>query len=112
MFDPDEHMHPDVGEIDLVEIAEFIALDDPDAARRVVQTIRDTFPLLATQPKLGTELHPVRSVLRGLRMMPVMAYPNYLIYYFPPPLDAGVRILYVLHAARDASSYVRDHQRR
>ena len=33
MFDPLQHMHPDVGEVDLVGIAEHIAMDDPKAAK-------------------------------------------------------------------------------
>jgi plasmid stabilization system protein ParE len=111
MFDPQEHIHPDVEDIDLVEIAEYILLDNPVASRSVIQAIRDTFLLLAEQPILGTEYHPIRRILRGIRMFVVTAYPNYLIYYRPLPLDAGVRILYVLHAARDARNFVHDHKR-
>lgn len=111
MFDPHEQMHPDVEDIDLVEIAEYIIPDNPDAARAVLEAIRDTFLILAREPLLGTEYHPIRQVLRGIRMFPVTAYPNYLIYYRPLPNDAGVRILYVLHAARDAATYVHEQQR-
>jgi len=111
MFDPNEHMHPDVEDIDLVEIAEYILLENSNAARSVVKAIRDTFTLLAGQPFLGTEYHPIRRVLRGIRMFTVTDYLNYLIYYRPLPEDAGVRILYVLHAARDSATFVQDHQR-
>lgn len=44
-------------------------------------------------------------------MFPVTAYPNHLIYYRPLPDNTGVRILYVLSAARDATIYVQEHQR-
>jgi plasmid stabilization system protein ParE len=44
-------------------------------------------------------------------MFTVTAYPNYLIYYRPLLNDAGVRILYVLHAARDAATYVHEQPR-
>jgi plasmid stabilization system protein ParE len=111
MFDPHEHMHPDVEDIDLVEIAEYIIPDNPVAARAVVKAIRDTFLILAGEPMLGTEYHPIRQVLRGIRMFPVTAYPNYLIYYRPLPDNTGVRILYVLNAARDAATYVREQPR-
>ena len=60
---------------------------------------------------IGTEYHPLRSSLRGVRMFVVTDYPNYLIYYLPLPDSTGVRILYVLHAARDASTFTRDHRR-
>jgi plasmid stabilization system protein ParE len=111
MFDPLRDMHPDVGEVDLVEIAEHIAMDDPEAARRVVTAIRDMFILLAGKPFLGTEYHPLRRSLEGMRMMTVTDYPNYLIYYRPLPESAGARILYVLHGARDAVAFAKDHRR-
>lgn len=111
MFDPVQHMHPDVGEADLVEIAEHIAVDDPDAAKRVVSAIRDMFILLAGHPLLGTKYHPLRRSLKGIRMITVTDYPNYLIYYRPLPENAGVRILYVLHGARDAVAFAKEHHR-
>ena len=38
---------------DLIGIADFIARDKPEAARRWVQRIRDTCATLATQPEMG-----------------------------------------------------------
>jgi len=111
MFDPLQHMHPDVEDVDLVEIAEHIASDDPVAAKRVVSAIRDTFILLAGHSLLGTEYSPLRRTLNGVRMITVTEYPNYLIYYRPLPEDAGVRILYVLHGARDAVAFAKEHRR-
>ncbi len=104
-------MHPDVGEVDLVEIAEHIAMDDPDAARRVVSAIRDMFILLSGHPLLGTEYHPLRRSLQGIRMITVPEYSNYLIYYRPLSENSGVRILYVLHGARDAVAFAKVHSR-
>jgi plasmid stabilization system protein ParE len=111
MFDPVKQMHPDVEDVDLAEIAEYIALDNPVAARAMVQAIWNAFQLLARHPQLGTEYSPLRRSLKGIRMFPVVEYPNYLIYFRPLPEHAGVRILYVLHAARDAASFVRRHRR-
>ncbi|MDI1314598.1 type II toxin-antitoxin system RelE/ParE family toxin [Prosthecobacter sp.] len=111
MFDPVQHMHPDVGDVDLVEIAEHIALDDPEAARRVVSAIRDMFILLAHHSLLGTEYHPLRRSLQDIRMITVPEYPNYLIYYRPLPENAGARILYLLHGARDAAAFAKEHHR-
>jgi len=112
MFDPVQHMHPDVGEFDLVEIADQIAMDDPEAARRVVRAIRDMFILLAGHPLLGTEYHPLRRFLQGIRIITVPEYPNNLIYYRPLPENAGVRILYVLHGARDGVAFAKEHRRK
>jgi plasmid stabilization system protein ParE len=44
-------------------------------------------------------------------MITVTEYPNYIIYYRPLPEDAGVRILYVLHSARDAVVFAKAHER-
>ena len=46
---------------DLVGIAEFIARDNPEAARRWVQTIRETCVTLATQPENGRVTRTIRS---------------------------------------------------
>jgi plasmid stabilization system protein ParE len=111
MFDPLQDMHPDVGVVDLVKIAEHIGLEDPTAARKVVSAIRDMFLLLSGHPLLGTVYHPLRRTLKGIRMITVTEYPNYLIYYRPLPENAGVRILYVLHGARDAAAFAKEHHR-
>jgi plasmid stabilization system protein ParE len=95
----------------LEDIAAYIARDNPAAADQVTEAITETFDLLASQPMLGTTQHFVRRILRGIRMFTVTAYPNYLIYYRPLLNDAGVRILYVLHAARDAATYVHEQPR-
>ena len=103
-------VHPEVDE-DIIVISTYIALDNPAAAEAVEFAITDTFALLASRPQMGTEFHPISRVLRGIRMFPVTAYPNYLIYYRPLPDNTGVRILYVLNAARDAATYASEHQR-
>lgn len=112
MPDPIKQFHPDVEEVDLVEIASDIAKDNSDAARRVVTVIHEWFGTLAAQPEMGTLYHPARRTLRGVRMIPVLPYRNYLIFYRPLPNKEGVRILYVLHAARDIATFLREHQRR
>jgi hypothetical protein len=53
----------------------------------------------------------VLACLVFIRMFTVTDYPNYLIYYRPLPEDAGIRVLYVLYAARDSATFVQDHQR-
>lgn len=92
-------------------ISTYIAFDNPAAAEAVEFAITDTFALLASRPRMGTKYHPIRQVLHGIRMLPVTAYPNYLIYYRPLPDNSGVRILYVLNAARDAATYVHEQPR-
>ncbi len=111
MPEPRVDIHPDVLAIDTQEIADHIAMDDENAAALVLSEIDAAYHLLARHPLLGTEYHPIRRVLKGIRMFVVTEHPNYLIYYRPLHDDAGVRILYVLHAARDAASFANEHRR-
>ncbi|WP_395746333.1 type II toxin-antitoxin system RelE/ParE family toxin [Prosthecobacter sp.] len=104
-------IHPEVEMIDLEEIATYIARSNPRAADEVVGVITGMYDVLASQPQMGTEYHPLRWTLEGIRMITVTEYPNYLIYYRPLPENAGVRILYVLHGARDAAAFAKEHQR-
>ena len=60
---------------------------------------------------MAPEFHPIRRVLRGIRMFTVTDYPNYLIYYRPLTDNIGVRIIYVMHAARDATNFAKQHRR-
>jgi plasmid stabilization system protein ParE len=103
-------VHPEVDN-DLIELSAYIAMDSPAAAVAVERAITSLFELLACKPQMGTEFHPLRRTLRGIRMFVVTEYPNYLIYYRPLPDNTGVRILYVMHAARDAATFAKEHRR-
>jgi plasmid stabilization system protein ParE len=111
MPEPVLEIHPDVENHDLVEIASYIAKDDPDAAAVVLDEIERTFHLVASFPEAGTLYHPARKSLSDIRMMPVTAYPNYLVFYNAIQDGDGVRILHVLHAARDIATIVRKNPR-
>jgi len=110
MHNPELQIHPEVDH-DLIELSSYIAVDNPEAAEAVESAITGTYELLAREPMSGTAYHPLRRTLQGIRMFVVTEYPNYLIYYRPLPDNSGVRILYVLHAARDAASFAKEHRR-
>lgn len=78
---------------DLVEIFLYIAQDSVDAARRTHSRIEETLRTIAHQPGIGRtrdELIPgIRSLASG----------SYVVYY--REVDGGVRILRILHGARD-----------
>lgn len=93
-------IHAGVESVDLVEIASYISRDNPDAAARVLDAIEQTFVRLAAFPETGTRYHAVRKTLVGLRMVPVPRFRNYLIFYVPLPDNEGIRVLYVINAAR------------
>jgi toxin ParE1/3/4 len=111
MPDPTVDIHPDVLAVDVQEIANYIAMDNEAAADRVLAEIEATYATLALDPMMGTERHPIRRSLKGIRMFVVTEYPNYLIYYRPLPDNTGVRILYVMHAARDAATFAKEQRR-
>ncbi len=80
---------------DMRDIHNYITMDDPDAADRVVQAFEGNAALLATQPEIGQ--HKPR--LRDLRMWVVAELPNHLLFY--REREGQVEIVRVLHRARD-----------
>lgn len=84
---------------DLPAIYAYIAADNPAAAERVLDAVELTFERLRQQPECGVVYQAVDAKLVGIRMLPVIGFENYLIFY---RLDhEAVRILYVLHGAQD-----------
>lgn len=81
---------------DLDGIVEYIARDNPPAAARFVEALREKCYTLARFPLLGTTRE---GLIRGLRAFSV---GNYVIYYRPE--EDTVRVERVLHGARDADS--------
>jgi len=79
---------------DLVGIAEFIARDKPEVARRWVQKIRDTCSTLATQPEMG-ELRKGFGV-PGCRSFSV---GNYVIFF--RAMDDGIEVSRIVQGNRD-----------
>ena len=104
-------IHPSVQDPDLVEITASIARDNPAAARRVLQAVRRSFELVARFPEMGTFYRTEQLKLKGIRMIPVRPFRNYLVFYVPLSNDAGVRILDVLHGARDISELFKKDSR-
>ena len=80
-------------ELDLIEIAVYIAQDNPKAASRWLDTIDEKLDMLSRQPLIG-EIR--EEIARNLRSFPV---GNYIIFY--QPFDDGMKLVRVLHGARD-----------
>lgn len=83
---------------DMGDIRSYIAMDNPEAADRVIQAFEASAALLAIQPELGQ--HKPR--LRGLRLWVVTEFPTYLMFYRVH--EGKVEIVRVLHSARDVES--------
>ena len=83
----------DQSEQDVYEMGVFIALDNPDAASRLVDRFDEALKMLAENPLAGR----VREELApDVRSFPV---GNYLLFY--RPTQNGVELIRVLHGARD-----------
>lgn len=78
---------------DLIEINDYIAVENPHAARRVASTIRDQVRILATHPLLGR-----RGEVPGTRELVIDRYPYLLAYRIN---GDTVEILAIWHTARD-----------
>ncbi|MGO8697553.1 MAG: type II toxin-antitoxin system RelE/ParE family toxin [Limisphaerales bacterium] len=77
----------------------FIARDNPDAAKRVIEAASETFKNLAANPGMGTKRRFRNPKLRDVRSWRITGFENYLIFYRPIP--EGIQVLHVYHGARD-----------
>ena len=71
-------------------------------AERFMDAIEKTQARIADNPAVGSPRAFPDPRLRGLRQWPVRGFRNYLVYYVLSSDD--VRIVRVLHAARDRST--------
>jgi toxin ParE1/3/4 len=70
-----------------------------DTALRFYDAAAATFEKLARTPRLGEQRESSDPRLSGLRVWRVEGFPNHLIFY--RPIDGGIEVIRVLHAARD-----------
>jgi toxin ParE1/3/4 len=84
---------------DLREIGLRVAEDNPDAAERFLVAAQESFELIRCHPRIGR----LRSFsITGVRSWVIPDFQNYLVFYLPTGTE--VRILAVLHGARDLAS--------
>lgn len=88
---------------DLLDIWEFIAGDNIDAADRVQDAAFRAFERLASMPELGTRRKLANPRLKSVRCWPVPGFHQYLIFYRPVD-QQGVEIVRVLHGARNIAA--------
>jgi toxin ParE1/3/4 len=84
---------------DLIDIWQYIADDNPDAADRMLDRIWDGFCVIERCPYGGTARPELAINLR------CYSVGNYVIYFRPAP--RGVEIVRVLHGARDVDAIFR-----
>lgn len=83
--------------LDIIEIAEYIANDNIDAAVRFVDAVDDCFETIARTPDAGV----IRKVGKApeMRMRIVKGFPNALVFYRPTSMY--INVIRVIHSARD-----------
>ena len=90
-------------QLDLLDIASFIAEDNLDAAERFLDAAEETFALLASMPLMGRECAFQHPHAQGLRLWRVRGFDRYLIFYSPLTIG-GIEVVRVLHSSRDIDS--------
>ena|ERR671919_126777 len=80
---------------DLRSIRDYIAKDDPKAARRMVMRLRDMARMLAGAPTVVRERPELGADLRSF------VADRYVLFYRPLEGRVGIELARVLHGARD-----------
>jgi plasmid stabilization system protein ParE len=88
---------------DLIDIYNFIAQDNREAAGQVEAAVFQACDFLAHSPRAGKVRKDVTSL--PLRFWAAHPYSNYLIVYEPD--SKPLRIIRILHGARDLSAILR-----
>lgn len=83
-------------ENDLINIWNYIARDNPEAADRTFQAAEETLELLAEMPGIGVSYWTTHPKLKGLKFFPVKKFSNYIVYYRESTV--GIEVVRVLHA--------------
>jgi toxin ParE1/3/4 len=86
-------------EEDLISIGTYIALDNPSAADKLLDTIDKKLHLLAEFPGLGQRRDELAPSLRSLPL------GNYLIFYLA--IEDGIEAIRIVHGARNLRSIFR-----
>ncbi len=88
---------------DLLDILDYIARDNPDAARALVDRVERAIGRLARFPRSGRAPRDARLRLRGYRLLVV---GDYLIFYVV--IRRTVQIRRVIHGARQYDFLLED----
>ena len=91
---------------DLIKIANYIARDSRHAAERFIERALESIEFITRLPGAGSRYDAAPAQLGEVRRWAVKGFPNYLIFY---KLEkTRVKIIRVLHGARDIGSILRD----
>lgn len=92
--------------IDLAACWAYIAERNPDTAHRFRLAAEVTFVAMARMPNASAPYGVKNPRLLGLRCSRVRRFRNDLIFY--RPIDGGIDVIRVLHAARNIAAILDD----
>jgi toxin ParE1/3/4 len=84
---------------DLIEIADYIAEDNPEAVERFLDAAEATFDFIASLPSVGRAYRVQSPAAEGMRVWRVEEFERYLILY--RAVEFRIDIVRVLHGSRD-----------
>ncbi len=97
-----------LAELDLLEHVDYLAQERPEAVVRFVDAVEHAFDRIAEMPGIGAPRVFSNPRLHGIRLWPVPEFEMYLIFY--QFVDEEIRVLRVLHGARDVSAIINENQ--
>ncbi|HYY29270.1 MAG TPA: type II toxin-antitoxin system RelE/ParE family toxin [Chthoniobacterales bacterium] len=77
----------------------WIAKDNPAAALRFLDAIELTCDALSRMPGIGSPRYAEIPLIRGVKMLAVNDFENYLLFYLER--EDSIDVLRVLHGSRD-----------
>lgn len=84
---------------DVLDLFDYISLDNEDAAFRFLSATESSFRDLAENPEIGPACEYRGARGKGLRRWHVKGFESYLVFY--RSFDDRIEIVRVLHGARD-----------
>ena len=92
----------DMAIADLRALSEYIARDSPRNAERFLKAAEEAFHFLASMPEIAGRCEFRSADVQDVRVWSLDKFKNHLIFY--RPIDSGIEVIRVLHAARDLES--------
>jgi toxin ParE1/3/4 len=86
-------------EQDVEEIVDYISHDSAQAAATFRVALQHVCEMLVDIPEAGSTRTFRNPEMKGVRMLPIRKFNNYLIFYRSAP--EGLEIVRVVHGARD-----------
>lgn len=84
---------------DIDECCAWINRSNPGAARRFLEAVEHTCNEIAQMPGIGSLRYAEVSLIRGIRMVAVEGFKQYLLFYLER--ENSIDIIRLLHGARD-----------